>query len=256
MAFLAGEIKSQVCLRMVSFEAFLIVFFLALQGSTEVLADKNVTSPTVTSPPSASSLPAVSGANVNVVNITIYDKHSGWLDMSTDVYFKCRGEINHFLSEVKNVKEPYVYNGTEKFQPVTWLEALMCKRCGLYEADTWSSDDIFSEFDLCVDNFTSRTGLHHISVDGQFDMTLDCPKCRAKFFGSSDMGDESGSSFSIIFWILISFGVLVVLLGLSLFGFLVRKKLIEKSKKDETMKFMQLFDDDDELEAGLEDHRL
>ena len=55
-------------------------------------------------------------ANVTLLRMEIFDQHAGWLDYSTDVYFRCVGEAQTFIPEVKVVSVNYTFNGSESFQ--------------------------------------------------------------------------------------------------------------------------------------------
>jgi hypothetical protein len=53
-----------------------------------------------------------------------------------------------------------------------------CKQCGLYEKDTFKSDDIFDECELCPFNFNLDPEGHYVHLkDKEFNMTLSCQQC-------------------------------------------------------------------------------
>lgn len=55
-----------------------------------------------------------------------------------------------------------------------------------YEKDTFKSDDIFDEWELCPFNFTLDPEGHYVHLkDKEFNMTLSCPQC-CKFQFSVD----------------------------------------------------------------------
>eukprot|EP00271_Cylindrocystis_brebissonii_P016102 TRINITY_DN39300_c0_g1_i1.p1 TRINITY_DN39300_c0_g1~~TRINITY_DN39300_c0_g1_i1.p1 ORF type:complete len:260 (+),score=40.41 TRINITY_DN39300_c0_g1_i1:143-922(+) len=191
----------------------------------------------------------IHGANVTLRNLTIYDLHQGWADVSTNVYFKCSGERKVDLKNVKRTFTRYLYHGHELFQPVTTLPVTKCKYCGLFEEDTWSADDTYGEWTFCYENFTAgRTGLIEIHVPNQFRAIFECKEC----FELRGGGGGDAGVWIVLFWILIGFGVTVLLVGSVLAAAIVRKKTVD-SAGEENSKFIELFDDE-EADAGGPHH--
>lgn len=63
-------------------------------------------------------------------------------------------------------------------QPLTRLVGKKCKRCGIFEKDTFKSDDVFDQWELCPLNFTpSPDGLYHRFKENEFNLTFTCPTC-------------------------------------------------------------------------------
>lgn len=61
-------------------------------------------------------------------------------------------------------------------QPLTELLDKKCKRCGFYESDTFKSDDIFDEWELCPSNFEAPIG-KYIRFKEEFNATFLCSEC-------------------------------------------------------------------------------
>lgn len=62
-------------------------------------------------------------------------------------------------------------------QPLTELTDNKCKRCGLYEMDSIKSDDVFDEWELCLDDFVDGKSIHF--KQKEFNATFICEECRA-----------------------------------------------------------------------------
>ena len=63
-------------------------------------------------------------------------------------------------------------------QPLTLLESPKCKRCGFYEADVWTSDDVFDEWELCPLDFTAgAAGRLEREKQDEFSAVFLCPHC-------------------------------------------------------------------------------
>lgn len=62
-------------------------------------------------------------------------------------------------------------------QPLTQLSDNKCKRCGLYEEDYITPDDVFDEWELCPDDFRAPSGKYIRFKDKEFNATLVCPQC-------------------------------------------------------------------------------
>ena len=54
---------------------------------------------------------------MTILDFTLFDKHQGWLDIQTDVYFHCKGDPDQlYLPVVKESNVPYHFRGNETFQ--------------------------------------------------------------------------------------------------------------------------------------------
>lgn len=62
------------------------------------------------------------------------------------------------------------------WQPLTQLPEKKCKRCGLYEEDTFKHD-LYDEWELCSSDF--KKGKYTHFKEGQFNATFLCPNCTA-----------------------------------------------------------------------------
>lgn len=60
------------------------------------------------------------------------------------------------------------------FQPLTELPDEKCKRCGLYEMDTFKSDDVFDEWELCSGDFDHGIYVHY--KEKEFNATFTIPE--------------------------------------------------------------------------------
>jgi hypothetical protein len=90
------------------------------------------------------------------------------------------------LAHLKILLFRWCGSGLYAYQPLTTLVGTKCKQCGLYEKDTFKSDDIFDEWELCPFNFTLDPEGHYVHLkDKEFNMTLSCPQC-CKFQFSVD----------------------------------------------------------------------
>ncbi|XP_076889394.1 uncharacterized protein LOC143540135 [Bidens hawaiensis] len=83
-------------------------------------------------------------AVVTLQSLEIYTTHE-ILASTPKVYFKCNGENKTVLPDVKKKNNLYTFKGEESFQPLTSFESTKCKRCGFYEEDRFTSDDVFDE---------------------------------------------------------------------------------------------------------------
>lgn len=63
------------------------------------------------------------------------------------------------------------------FQPLTELPEKKCRRCGLYEHNTFKPDDVFDEWELCRSSFVD--GKYVRLKHNEFNATFVCPQCTA-----------------------------------------------------------------------------
>jgi len=66
---------------------------------------------------------------------------------------------------------------------LTELPEKKCKRCGLYEEDTFKTD-VFDEWEMCSSDF--KGGKYSRIKEGQFNATFLCPNCTAST-GTADI---------------------------------------------------------------------
>ncbi|CAN6576442.1 unnamed protein product [Malus baccata var. baccata] len=116
-------------------------------------------------------------AIVTLDSIVIYNTHELIKAVKPRVYFECRGENKTEFPDVKEKNVTYKFNGEESWQPLTEFSGKKCKRCGLYEADTFKPDDKFDEWELCPSDFNDSDGKYVRFNDKEFNLTFWCPKC-------------------------------------------------------------------------------
>ncbi|KAK9756164.1 hypothetical protein RND81_01G077900 [Saponaria officinalis] len=157
----------------------------------------------------------VSAALVTLHSIRLYKTHE--LIGKPKVYFQCKGETNTLLPDVKKAKVEYSFKGEESWQPLTEFLNKKCKRCKLYEKDKfpWSHTDILDEWEFCPSDFTSPDAKCTIVKAKKFNATFSCPTC-------PDLG-------------------VVGFIG----GYMFWKK---RKMKQEQLRFMKLFEEQDDLE--------
>lgn len=63
------------------------------------------------------------------------------------------------------------------FQPISNFSSKKCKRCGLYEEDSITSDDAFDEWEFCPSDFTAPDGEYIKFKEKEFNATFMCPDC-------------------------------------------------------------------------------
>ena len=83
---------------------------------------------------------------------------------------------------------PFILSVSE--QPLTELHPPKCKSCGLYDADTFTEDDAFTEWELCPLDFKPAPDARlHFEKEGEFRATFVCLSCnpnRATFTSGSE----------------------------------------------------------------------
>jgi len=70
----------------------------------------------------------------------------------------------------------YTLSIVQFWQPLTELPEKKCKRCGLYEEDTFKAD-VFDEWEMCSSDF--KDGKYTRLKENQFNATFLCPNCTA-----------------------------------------------------------------------------
>lgn len=193
----------------------------------------------------------VSTAVVTLNSIEIFTTHE-WFKSPT-VYFQCKGENKTFLPDVKGKDIKYMFKGEESWQPLTELLNRKCKRCSLYEEDPIKSD-VFDEWELCASDFSRSDGQYSHFKEKEFNATLICIECASLIVdANSDSKESSGSQNAGkgMHWALI---VVISVLVSTLFvlGLVIVVKYLQKRKRrKEQARFLQLFEEDDDIEDEL-----
>ncbi|GJP67450.1 hypothetical protein CLOP_g24271, partial [Closterium sp. NIES-67] len=155
----------------------------------------------------------------------------------------------------------------ESFQPLTELQPPQCKRCGVFEADTWTRDDTFAVFELCPLAFSAPPASQlHLNFSGEFLAVLSCPACNPN--GKALYSEEGTAVSGALSPILITFAViggLACLAGLTaLLVYVARRNgctsftlpLFMRRRMDpNTAKFLEMFEEEEDglMEARLRD---
>ncbi|KAG2325797.1 hypothetical protein Bca52824_008525 [Brassica carinata] len=154
--------------------------------------------------------------------------------------------------DVKTTNVSYYFNGQESWQPLTKLKGTKCKRCGIYEEDTFRYDT-FNEWDLCPSDFTPE-GIHTHAKAKDFNATFLCHGCsqlRAGLnndFGTDREEETRGMHPAIVVLIV------VLVLGVVAVGLVVDSAYLRKKKRQQEQTQF-LFEDGEKMEdeLGLED---
>ncbi|KAK9724041.1 hypothetical protein RND81_05G043900 [Saponaria officinalis] len=195
----------------------------------------------------------VTAANVTLDSIHLDTTHE-WIGTPT-VYFQCKGENKTELPDVKKKNVVYTFQGEESWQPLTDFPSKKCKRCGLYEMDSfpWTHADVFHEWEFCPSDFASADAKYTLVEEKQFNATFSCPACvdlAADPHAASP--DRGKTGLSVVVVILISGTVTVIVIT----GFVGGYRYWQKRKRQqEQLRFMRLFEEHDDIddELGLGD---
>ncbi|KAI4364130.1 hypothetical protein MLD38_020261 [Melastoma candidum] len=187
-------------------------------------------------------------AEVMLGSIEIFTTHE-WFKSKPAVYFRCKGENQTDLPDVKAANVIYIFKGQESWQPLTNLPGEKCKRCGFYEKDTVQSDDVFAEWEFCSSDFTSN-GRYTRVEHKEFNATFLCPDCvplpSEPKTNHAAPGKHRGMPVVLI--IIISAAVSTVFIA----GLVVAYKYWKKKRREhEQARFLKLFEDDDDIEDEL-----
>ncbi|KAG6490828.1 hypothetical protein ZIOFF_052143 [Zingiber officinale] len=184
-------------------------------------------------------------------SIAIFTTHE-WFPTKPIVYFRCQGENKTYLPDVKQKDILYTFNGDESWQPLTELPEKKCKRCGVYEEDTYTSDDVYDEWELCAGNFVNGKYLH--SKDNQFNASFICPECTT----SSDVttsdateskNEASGQTRRKIAMIVVACTLAAAVTGAA--AVMVYRWWRKRKREQEQARFLKLFEEDDDIEDEL-----
>lgn len=190
----------------------------------------------------------IAGAVVTLDSIEIYKTHE-WFKEPT-VYFQCKGENKTFLPDVKKKNVSYSFKGEESWQPLTELTEKKCKRCGVYEHDSFISDDVFDEWEFCASDFTRSDGKYVHMKEKEFNATFLCPECvplgNASEHSSAAHNGEKGMHWVPVVFISASVAVIVILAMVAAYKYWQKRK-----KQQEQARFLKLFEEGDDIEDDL-----
>ncbi|XP_008783630.2 uncharacterized protein LOC103702829 isoform X2 [Phoenix dactylifera] len=199
------------------------------------------------------SVPGIfSTKNVTLGSIQIFKTHE-FLPRKPTIYFYCKGENKIILPDVKEKHFFYTFKGKESWQPLTELTDNKCKRCGLYEMDRIKSDDVFDEWELCLDDFIDGKSIHF--KEKEFNATFICGQCRAGVVPVVDSGVTSSSKsgsvdkkMNVVLVIVIS----ALVSAIAAAGTVGAHKYWQKRKREQDQaRFLKLFEDGDDIEDEL-----
>ncbi|KAK9290557.1 hypothetical protein L1049_008727 [Liquidambar formosana] len=190
----------------------------------------------------------ISSAVVTLDSIQIFKTHE-WLKAKPTVYFRCKGENKTVLPDVKETHVVYSFKSEESWQPLTELSE-KCKRCGFYEEDVITSDDVFDEWEFCPSDFTSADGKYIRSKDNEFNATFLCPQCVPLETASNHAsGSQNGGKGMHIFLVIM---ISALVSTVSILGIVAAYKYWQKKKREQDQaRFLKLFEDGDEIEDEL-----
>lgn len=188
---------------------------------------------------------------VTLKSLQIFQTHE-WLNHEPTLHFQCQGENKTMLPDVKKPNFPYTFKGAESWQPLTELVDNKCKRCGFYEEDMLSSDDVFDEWELCPDDFRAPDGKYTRLTEKEFNATFMCPQCISLEGGSvrssRSKDGHSDNGMNVGLAILISVLVSIV----SLVGAVAAYRYWQKKKREhDQARFLKLFEEGDDVEDEL-----
>ncbi|KAK3151260.1 hypothetical protein QOZ80_3AG0243690 [Eleusine coracana subsp. coracana] len=197
------------------------------------------------------SIPGSSSSRVVTLDsIDIFMTHELLPIGKPTVYFRCNGDNNKtYLLDVKEANSIYTFKGEESWQPLTELPEKKCKRCGLYEEDTFIKDDVFDEWELCSSDF--KDGKYTHFKEGQFNATFLCSNCTASA-GHSGAHESSAevetkkASVAVIIIVSVLASVLVII------GLFLGYKYWQKRKRErDQARFLKLFEEGDDIDDEL-----
>ncbi|XP_010922455.1 uncharacterized protein [Elaeis guineensis] len=202
----------------------------------------------------SSSVPgSFSTETVTLGSIQIFKTHE-FLARKPTIYFYCKGENKIILPDVKEKHFLYTFKGKESWQPLTELTENKCKRCGLYEMDRIKSDDVFDEWELCLDDFIDGKSIHF--KEKEFNATFICEQCRAAAavpvvdsgMTSSSKSGSANKKMNVVLVMVISALVSVIAAA----GTVGAYKYWQKRKREQDQaRFLKLFEDGDDIEDEL-----
>ncbi|KAJ3682783.1 hypothetical protein LUZ60_013010 [Juncus effusus] len=189
---------------------------------------------------------------VTLDSIEIFNTHE-WFPSKPTVYFSCKGENKTILPDVKQSDVLYTFKGKESWQPLVELPEQKCKRCGIYEMDTYKSDDVFDEWEMCSDDFIN--GKYEHFKQGEFNATFLCPDCvgsgsavhNSTAVPQHEEGKSENNSKMIIIVIFSVLGSILVIF-VSVFAY---KYWLRRKREQDQLRFLKLFEEGDEIEDEI-----
>lgn len=198
----------------------------------------------------------LSSAVVTLHSIKIYVTHD-WFKTKPTIYFHCQGENKTILPDVKEKNVLYTFKGEESWQPLTELESKKCKRCGIYDEDLFGADDTFDEWELCPADFTEPDGNYTRFKEKEFNATFFCPECSSLVGGQPPPAvldsnlEEKKFPYAVV--ILSSVAASTFVIVALIFGY---KYWLKRKRQQEQARFLQLFEESDEIEDELGLHHV
>ncbi|KAI3683773.1 hypothetical protein L1987_84288 [Smallanthus sonchifolius] len=192
-------------------------------------------------------------AVVTLHTLEIYTTHE-WVSTPT-IYFQCNGENKTVLPDVKDKNTVYTFRGEESFQPLTDFKSTKCKRCGFYEKDRITSDDVFDEWEFCPSDFKSDDGRYIRTKAKELNATFLCPECVKKGMPKSsdnvtpthEKDDGMHWSIKLIIGITVVASTILLIMGL----IVAYKHWLKRKRQQEQARFLKLFEDTDDREDEL-----
>ncbi|KAJ0979399.1 hypothetical protein J5N97_014873 [Dioscorea zingiberensis] len=182
---------------------------------------------------------------VTLGSIEIFTTHE-WLPSKPIVYFQCQGENRTLLPDVKESHLRYTFKGEESWQPLTELTEKKCKRCGLFEMDSFKPDDVFDEWELCPDVFVDGKYIHF--KDKEVNATFICLQCSADDGAQSSSSNRANRKTNVALVIVVSLLASI----LTIIGTTVVYKYWQKRKREQDQaRFLKLFEEGDDIEDEL-----
>ncbi|RRT62940.1 hypothetical protein B296_00004105, partial [Ensete ventricosum] len=184
---------------------------------------------------------------VSLSSLKIFTTHE-WLPTKPTIYFHCQGANETILPDVKEKNFLYIFNGEESWQPLMELSEKKCRRCGLYEHNTFKPDDVFDEWEMCANKFVD--GKYVRLKHNEFNATFVCPQCTA--FGGECflyvLRMNSGMRRQTILLVVMSiFAAAVMASGVAA----VYKYWRKRKREQDQARFLKLFEEGDDLEDEL-----
>ncbi|KAG0487776.1 hypothetical protein HPP92_006587 [Vanilla planifolia] len=197
------------------------------------------------------SFPGIGAMNiVTLGSIEIFDVHE-WFLPDPIIYFHCHGEKNKtILPDVKKSHVLYIFNGEESWQPLTKLPEKKCKRCGFYEKDTFKSDDVFDEWELCPADFVDGKYIRY--KENEFNATFVCPDCIPST--GSEQQDHQNAGLNrnrrnvALIVVLCVLASLVVITGMTA----AYKYWQKRRREEEKARFLKLFNEGEDFGDELD----
>ncbi|KAH7677961.1 Concanavalin A-like lectin/glucanase domain-containing protein [Dioscorea alata] len=184
---------------------------------------------------------------VTLGSIEIFDTHE-WFGSKPNVYFQCHGENRTFLPDVKQSHLQYTFKGEESWQPLTELNEKKCKRCGLFEMDSFKPDDVFDEWELCPGDFID--GKYVRSKDKEVNATFICLECSdsngTQSSSSNGASISRKSSVALVVVICLLTSILMIAVTTIIYKYWQKRK-----REQDQARFVKLFEEGNDIEDEL-----